>query len=439
MERPRRSGQTTSVIDDTPQITLYSGSDLTSALDRSIAAIRRAPSVTPLPGPGAQYWQLRGVWRSLGRLLRRAALGDCYEVTATGRRDGNPEPVLVRYVGTMANYQYLMAAAFSTFELGERVKLKRHEVPAAVRRHDGESLLFVDIELPLFGFRGKALAVPPWVKQRAAMIEPWSDFIVSLPRDLRREISRCLRKYQYQGRINDAPAAYEDFYRRLYLPHAASRFGSDADVATKEQFAHYRSGTRLVELVHQGKVVAANVVRVSGHQMWGLWRGFSSEIDSLGLKKTAEIVDYFSLLYAACCGVKTVDFGRSRPSLNDGVLRYKAKWGIELGEPRLRKACMLIVPRNLSPATISVLAGTPWITRRGRALEGRILLDGPVVDEKRLSETAGRYRFPGLSGLCILAESGFAEDIDLAHWATRGVELRDLSRSPDPLRDYLAS
>jgi hypothetical protein len=285
--------------------------------------------------------------------------------------------------------------------------------------------------------RVPALRLPPWLKQRVSLPLDWSEFITSLPRGTRREVARFLRKYRYQSRVTNSDSAFQRFHRHLYRPHVSRRFGEEAVVLDEPTFRHESAGTQLVELLHDGEVVAGNVVRLAGDIMWILWCGFSGAVEARGLKGVTDALDYFSLLYGACHRVRQVDFGRSRPRLNDGPLMYKAKWNPQVHMGVLRKSPLIIAPRSLDAPVAAALARNQWVVRRGARLTGTVLFDRGPASEEELQAAYARYRQPGIQRIRLCAMSGFQENVDAVEWSRHDVDLVDLASTGDPLRRYL--
>jgi len=418
---------------------LYAGPDLEHAYEESVArsAVARTDSSRPRSWTAAA-WAARSALLHVRRKVSSLATTSCYEVQGLGRPINSTDDVRVRYVGERKNIGFLVSACFSEFKVSSERALGPLEAAAAVRRAgQDEDMLLVDAESPLMSPGVPALRLPPWVRQRVSLPTSWPDFVSSLSRGTRREIARCLRKYRYQARVADSHAAFERFYRDLYQPHVVRRFGAEAFVIDEATFHRERAGTQLIELVHDGEVVAGNVVRSAGDTTWILWCGFSSLVDSRGLKGVTDVLDYFSLLDAARRGIKQVDFGRSRPRLNDGPLTYKSKWNSEVRLGVLKKPPLLIVPRNLGAPVAKSLARNQWVTRVGGSLVVVVLFDQGPVSEDDVRLACQRYRHPGISRLRLCAAQGFGFRVKTSAWSSEGIDLVDLDAARDPVRRYL--
>ena len=90
----------------------------------------------------------------------------------------------------------------------------------------------------------------------------------------------------------------------------------------------------------------------------------------------ADVLDYFSLLLAQMLGCAALDFGLSRPHLDDGAFRYKAKWGARV-QPQDTgpKTSILIAPLKRTEATLAVLRRNLFLQRSDNGLLIRVLYD----------------------------------------------------------------
>lgn len=420
---------------------LYSGSDLENAYELSLSRLSNtAVSSDHPPRWTAAAWAARSALRHAHRQFRSLTTTTCREVRGLGRPPGIEEPVCVRYLGEMNNFQFLINACFEEFDISGERELTPFEAFYAAHRHNGdEDLLLVDAESPLLATRVATLRLPPWLKQRVPLQTGWTDFITELPRNTRKEVARYLRKYNYGARLSNSDSAFERFYHDLYRPHVSRKYGEEAFILGEASFRRDRADTELIELLHDDNVVAANVIRIVGDTMWILWCGFSELVESRNLKGTTDVLDYFSIVYAACRGVNRIDFGRSRPRLNDGLLMYKAKWNTEVCLGPLKRSPLRILPRNLRPPTARALARSHWVVRSREGLNGVILFDQGPVAEASIKAASNKYHHPGIDRLRICSIDGFQRTVDKAAWSIQGVDLVDLSKAHDPVRRYLGA
>jgi hypothetical protein len=79
----------------------------------------------------------------------------------------------------------------------------------------------------------------------------------------------------------------------------------------------------------------------------------------------SDLLDYFAFVVAQLLGCTALDFGVSRPHLDDGVFAYKAKWRARLLAPGSLKGAIRISASRPSAATLGFLRRNGFLERRG--------------------------------------------------------------------------
>jgi len=118
--------------------------------------------------------------------------------------------------------------------------------------------------------------------------------------------------------------------------------------------------------------------------------------------------DLFIVTHAKKLGCKVIDFGGSRPSLNDGVLRYKRKWAVNLIDKRDIYYDFLVYWNSFSEPVNSFLSHTPLIFRDDGGLSAIKVIDSDVPLTKTETEKIHRSMWiPGLKRLYLVSASGW--------------------------------
>ncbi len=424
--------------DDTSQYTALNASD-----ELKSAAAGLTPDTPASRTPGLRFPRNVGQnVRTLHTLVKHAPMFLCREIVARGAERHSGHELTVRYVGTTTNLRYVLNLAFEAYEtvVERRLRTPGHAVAAFSPGRRDEDVLVLDTQ-SLIGerlVRRPHLLLPAWIRQRLPLAREWSAVIDNLPRFTRRGVSRYLRKYGFTGRVAHSDDAIDNFYHRLYAPHVRRRHKDEAVVLSEGRFRTLARGCQLVEILDEGDVIGANLVRHVGDTMFILWCGVSDLTKERDLKGATDVLDYFSMLHAFLSGCQSLDFGRSRPTLNDGVMMYKSKWRARLIPARVPQAHIVAVPTRWSPGVTSVLAHNHFVTVGRDGLNGRILLEGPPTEKKGLEELVETYCPPGLSSVSIFSVPGFDDGIGAVGRGLERIDLIDLRGVEDPLSAYLA-
>jgi hypothetical protein len=167
--------------------------------------------------------------------------------------------------------------------------------------------------------------VPEWVD--------WGAQTSSFPprrrsKSLRGDLSR-VRRAGYELEVIERPAraVWRTFVEEIAIPSALARFGSDAWIPSS---AYLRSlGSRITLLfVRRGgeRVAGVGVVPVHG-RVWMAMLGVRGLAERAGGGATGAAIYALIFAWARNEGYASIDAGRTRPSLADGLARFKAKFG----------------------------------------------------------------------------------------------------------------
>ena len=140
---------------------------------------------------------------------------------------------------------------------------------------------------------------------------------------LRHDVQRMKRE-GFGCVLSKDPADLELFYRDMLKPHVEARFGDTAPGL--DEIRHAFDHGVLMWIVKGDERVAGTVLQLRRDRL--LLRGFGvARGDSTLLRRGALAAAYIHAIeHASERGLAVVDFGGSRPWLDDGVLRYKMKW-----------------------------------------------------------------------------------------------------------------
>ena len=165
----------------------YSGADLARAATRKGSADSSHGNVRT-------GRTIRALLRHLAEALKKAPLAACRELTCQGAERHSGRSLSVRYIGTRAQFHFIMDVCFDSYRIVRERRLRSPRQTAGAIREVGtrQDLLFVDTESWLAGLlvRTPGLRVPPWVKQYLEIRDEWSDVLGHLPRATRRGVAR---------------------------------------------------------------------------------------------------------------------------------------------------------------------------------------------------------------------------------------------------------
>jgi hypothetical protein len=250
----------------------------------------------------------------------------------TGRIDADGTEVRARYVGSGLNCDYLVRLVMDEPREAARHSLRSYRyVPGAAdaRGSDGADVGVVLTDLPaLWGMltpRRTQYRFAAWVRQELSL--PSADAAWVLPRAVEREAARLARRHGYTLGFTADEDSLRRFYGELYRPYVLARFGSGAIIVTERDFVAAARCCTLALLRQQDHWTAGVLLERSGARLRFRWFGAARSPPPAG---ASDVLDVACIRRAHAEGVRTVMLGHSRPSLVDGVARYKQKLGARI-------------------------------------------------------------------------------------------------------------
>lgn len=357
----------------------------------------------------------------------------------TGEERLSGRPLALLLLGMGGNQEFILNRLFARPVLTKQEKSAHPFACLAwCRRIEGEAdLIVMDLKPPhatMLPGRGW-LRLPPWIKQKIALPDSMEEFMARLPRKTRREVCRCYKRYGYSYDLVDSEDDFRTFYHKLYSPFIRTRFGREAIVVEEKRFlAECRMGM-LMRLLRDGRPLGGALLQKVGTELSSVWVGFATQEEEMAAAPgAADVLDFLTLSYAFDQKCRIVDFGPSRPLLDDGVFRYKRKWGTRLFSPRLPSGEIRLRPLKMTAAVRSILENNPWIVREQGLFYGHLLVDGQELSADRLEKIA-RQAGRGIEAVLLKSLSGFTPDIRKQAASIPEIRLVDLSGSRLPAED----
>lgn len=358
---------------------LFDGDDLEKAAAMSeIVVSKRGPARV------RQFQSLRRLIQDTANVRFRDLLPNKVIVSGVERESG--ERMSMLFSGPPRILDYCANAIFgSDAYVEDRTRNRRKCKPDVI------------VSIPrasLFTSRNPcSIRSPQWVCQVLELRESWPETVATLRNRLRKEISRTLRKYGYRVAMSSGSDALSRFKKELLDPSLKIRHGRSAIVARDSQFIRESRDMFLLDLYYEDSVVAGSLLEYTGDRL--AIRKSALQPGSDELRGRADVLDYYCLLTAQLLGCGVLDFGLSRPHLEDGTFRYKAKWGTRVLPVEGLKADIRINPWNYSTAVRAFLRRSFFLQRTESAFTVRVLYD----DESPPSANWRLWRLADIEGI----------------------------------------
>jgi hypothetical protein len=286
-------------------------------------------------------------------------------------------------------------------------------LPAFISKFRGsEDLSIIRLDVRTAGrlFGNRCLRLPEWVDSRVVVPEEIEEFCQG-----KRSLQSDMRKILENGLTSEFSRGEKDFFKfydTMYLPFVFERHGEEA-VARNRYWMHraFRKGG-LIWVIKDGRRVAGVLFEQQGRKIRTVALGtLDGEWDWVRQGVNAA-TDLFILQYARQVGCSQVNMGGSRPCLQDGVLRYKRKWGARLFDKADNWYDNLLFFNRLGAPALSFLSRNPLIFRDGGGLSALKVIqsEGPV-GQKEMDRDARQNWLAGLRRFYLVSTGGWQKNI----------------------------
>jgi hypothetical protein len=332
-------------------------------------------------------------------LLNWSGLRQFPAVLLRGPTHGTGRPARLLLVGHEPWAQYLPQRFFAgdpTRELLGQVRVRAlPEFLDTFQQSADLTIVRVDRQSGRRIFGEDYLAVPEWVGTKLVVPENL-DMHVRNGGSIRRDMT-LVRRHGYQPVLSSGREEVEVFYHSFYLPFTHGRYGESAFVRTVQDLRRRVRRGGILWIQRAGCRVAAILFELHGSAVDLLALGTLKGDLELVKEGAIAALYYFIIELARTRGYQFVDFRGSRPSLCDGLLRYKSKWGVTLYDKADSYHDLFVRWGQVNEVVKEFLSHTPLIFRE----EGR--LSAIHADE---SQNYRSLWVGGLHRLYLLTESG---------------------------------
>ena len=247
------------------------------------------------------------------------------------------------------------------------------------------------------------VAIPEWILFKLDISASWTE----IERNWHRRIYTNLRKvykYEYHYDTTTDLDQLRYFYDRMYQPYISLRYGKNAaDVSFSYMQNMLERGVLL--FVHcNGEAIAGFLIwTVQRKEPMVAFMGIK-DADPLLLKRGASsALYYYCVHWAKEQGYLSLDFGHTRPFLEDGLLMWKKRWGMQIQRSDRKYRSLYLLLRNRNAEFERFLVENPLVCEeRGQVRALVCLASQEKSTEFRNLPKDNNYFVQGLQGARIL-------------------------------------
>ncbi len=245
------------------------------------------------------------------------------------------------------------------------------------------------------------LVVPEWVGMRLRVPEDL-DGLVRGNHSIREDM-RLARRHKLYPLVTEGAERFDEFYDCMYVPFSRARHGKLAVVKSRHELRQQLRNGGILWVMRENIPLASMIFKRKKQVLDMEAIGMAMGELPLKMRGIMAALYYFNIAYARRLGCTEVDFRGARPSLHDGLVRYKRKWGNILYDKSDSYYDLLVRWNAVNGVVKDFLSHTSLIFREAEGLSA-ITTDN---SQSRRSLWIG-----GLHRLLVLTESGRQPMID---------------------------
>lgn len=242
--------------------------------------------------------------------------------------------------------------------------------------------------------------------------------------------SRAIKRSQYICKVHKNEEELKHFYNEMYIPYIRGRYGERAVIESYEKARRLMRTGFLLEVQRDDRIISGVICRIRNGMFVFELVGVKSGSPQLLKEGALDALYHYSVRLALEKKCKMIDFGISRPFLNDGLVGYKRKWGTRLIQNK--KQCRVIALKIVNPNENGYrffVNNYPVFFNNG-GLAGLVAIDTEdPIDLKYYKHIQKAYFNDGLSYMYVLSPQGFSKDVDehQRHNSSGTIELMSVS------------
>ena len=326
--------------------------------------------------------------------------------------------IKILYSGNKKSFLYLSNILFkgnpSYIKLGERFfwQLKKFEKKYLLFEVD-VVILKGDRFYKKFLQRNNYIILPEWISFILDTSQPIEKIYNNFNTSAKRGIKK-MKKIQYSFDVFSDSFKKNIFYDKMFLPYISK---IDKTSTISKLFLQYIKNNLqrgvLLLIKREDNYVGGTLNTIVKKQVHLICMGIiNGNINFLG-DYMSEAIYYFNILWAKENGINLLDFGHTHAFLNDGLLRYKRKWGMTIQESDREFGIFGLKINNMNKGVEDFLTHNPFIYRNDKQLKAFVYLKKQSqITSKEVKRCFRFYDTSGLSKMTIASNQLFSEEAE---------------------------
>ena len=337
----------------------------------------------------------------------------------TGRGVNSDQILSLFYLGKGHDEAYLKSLLFSDIESEEHVGNYPFICLPFLRRLGRGKCAVTVYDCPIhltWIFKSKGcFVIPSRVEHQIDLTGEWQDVVARFRKNTRKTDLRKIRKYAYQYSLTQDVDEIQHFYDYMHKPYLQQRFGDTVIFADRDYLIEIAKHNALLKIELDGVTVSAAVLYYDDNWLEWLWIGLSDTAISDLNKGASSALYYYSIMHAHEKKYPLIKLQDSRPFLNDGIYRYKRKWGGHLVKWSDNDNNLVAIFDFNLPAVRNWLSENPFLSEIDGGFVANVFRSDSNENDSILKDIS-KWIIPGISEVRVYVEqiTSTPEDVSVS-------------------------
>jgi len=253
-----------------------------------------------------------------------------------GKEKNSKAKLKILYLSNEELYPYLMNILFSEEPKHKKIdKIKIWNIDKKIKeKYNKIDAVFIESNTFYAGYFEKQgfIIIPESISMTLDISEPFERIYKKFSKSAKEDI-RKVKKYGYAYEITQSLEKLKLFYHKMYLPYISQRHKK---IAIHTNFhairTSFEKNGKLMLIKQKNEYISGAVFSIKKEKAIASYLGIKKGKNEFLKKGLTAASYYFFIKWAKENGIKILDFGTSKAFLNDGLFRYKKKWGTTISK-----------------------------------------------------------------------------------------------------------
>jgi hypothetical protein len=245
------------------------------------------------------------------------------------------------------------------------------------------------------------IVIPELISYNLDTTKPIETITKNFKKSIKEDI-RKIKKIGYTYEITQNLEKVKMFYYQMYHPYITNKYGKLTGISHYE-FIKYliKKDCKLILIKKNNEYLYGALFSTKKEKVKTYFSGVMNGKLNYMKKGLGATPYYFLILWTKENGYKSIDFGKTNPFLDDGLLRYKIKWGMNIKKPDITSQNIIAFKiYDNNQGITNFLINNPMISIEKNKFKGIIFLENKQLLKPELIQSyLKKYKISDLNKL----------------------------------------